>query len=108
MIKQEAYGRKADIWSLGMTVLEMATAKHPWQNFTNKFAAMTEIASGTSLPDIPAALSPQCRDLMARCIQHEMDHLNGVLFVDRVTDASGLEKELKENGFQSQHVRSVS
>lgn len=38
----------------------------------------------------------------------EMDHLNGVLFVDRVTDASGLEKELKENGFQSQHVRSVS
>ena len=46
--------------------------------------------------------------LMARCIQHEMDHLNGVLFVDRVTDASGLEKELKENGFQSQHVRSVS
>ena len=46
--------------------------------------------------------------LMARCIQHEMDHLNGVLFVDRVIDASGLEKELKENGFQSQHVRSVS
>ena len=46
--------------------------------------------------------------LMARCIQHEMDHLNGVLFVDRVTDASGLEKELKENGFQTQHVRSVS
>ena len=46
--------------------------------------------------------------LMARCIQHEMDHLNGVLFVERVTDASGLEKELKENGFQSQHVRSVS
>ena len=46
VIKQEAYGRKADIWSLGMTVLEMATAKHPWQNFSNKFAAMTEIASG--------------------------------------------------------------
>lgn len=73
VIKQEAYGRKADIWSLGMTVLEMATAKHPWQNFTNKFAAMTEIASGTSLPDIPAALSPQCRDLMARCIQRDVN-----------------------------------
>ena len=73
VIKQEAYGRKADIWSLGMTVLEMATAKHPWQNFTNKFAAMTEIASGTSLPDIPGALSPQCRDLMARCIQRDVN-----------------------------------
>jgi len=51
VIKQEAYGRKADIWSLGMTVLEMSTAKHPWQTFTNKFAAMTEIASG--LPPCP-------------------------------------------------------
>ena len=46
--------------------------------------------------------------LMARCIQHEMDHLNGVLFVDRVTDQDGLQKELKENGFQSKHVQSVS
>ena len=40
--------------------------------------------------------------------QHEMDHLNGVLFVDRVTDEAGLQKELKENGFQRQHVQSVS
>jgi len=46
--------------------------------------------------------------LMARCIQHEMDHLNGVLFVDRVTDQAGLQKELNENGFQSKHVQSVS
>lgn len=72
VIKQEAYGRKADIWSLGMTVLEMATAKHPWQSFTNKFAAMTEIASGSSLPEIPAALSPQCKDFMSRCIQRDV------------------------------------
>ena len=46
--------------------------------------------------------------LMARCIQHEMDHLNGVLFVDRVTDEDGLQKELKEKGFERQHVRSVA
>ena len=46
--------------------------------------------------------------LMARCIQHEMDHLNGVLFVDRVTDEAGLLKELKDHGFQRQHVQSVS
>ena len=45
--------------------------------------------------------------LMARCIQHEMDHLTGVLFVDRVTDASELSKELKDHGFQSCDVRSI-
>ena len=26
-----------------------------------------------------------CDGLMARCIQHEIDHLNGVLFIDRMT-----------------------
>ena len=46
--------------------------------------------------------------LMARCIQHEMDHLTGVLFVDRVTDAGGLTKELKDHGFQPNDVRSVA
>ncbi|MAV11388.1 MAG: peptide deformylase [Synechococcus sp. MED850] len=46
--------------------------------------------------------------LLARCIQHEMDHLKGVLFVDRVTDEAGLVKELNEHGFQRQHVQSVS
>jgi len=25
-----------------------------------------------------------CDDLLARCVQHEVDHLNGVLFIDRM------------------------
>ena len=45
--------------------------------------------------------------LLARCIQHEMDHLNGVLFVDRVSDGAGLEEGLKEKGFDQAHVRSL-
>ena len=45
--------------------------------------------------------------LMARCIQHEMDHLKGVLFVDRVTDAGGLNKELQDHGFEAADVRSL-
>ncbi len=43
--------------------------------------------------------------LVARCIQHEMDHLNGILFVDRVSNQEALTKELKENGFQSTDVQ---
>jgi len=26
----------------------------------------------------------ECNGLLARCIQHEVDHLNGVLFIDRM------------------------
>ena len=43
--------------------------------------------------------------LMARCIQHEIDHLNGVLFVDKVTDQDELKKQLKENKFSEKYVR---
>ena len=42
--------------------------------------------------------------LIARCIQHEMDHLNGVLFVDRVTSEEDLARELNEHGFHTEDV----
>ena len=42
--------------------------------------------------------------LLARCIQHEVDHLNGVLFVDRVTSKEDLKKELTKEGYQMKDV----
>ncbi len=46
-------------------------------------------------------------DLVARVIQHEMDHLNGVLFVDRVENTIALNQELQKNGFAIKHVQKV-
>ena len=46
-------------------------------------------------------------NLLARCIQHELDHLNGVLFVDRVTDELSLNEELRQHGFERHHVESI-
>jgi peptide deformylase len=46
--------------------------------------------------------------LMARCIQHEMDHLNGVLFVDRVTDEEKLVEGLNEKGFNRSDVHTIA
>ena len=46
--------------------------------------------------------------LLARCIQHELDHLNGVLFVDRVSDELGLVDSLQQHGFLRDHVQSIS
>jgi len=42
--------------------------------------------------------------LLARCIQHEIDHLNGVCFVDKVTDEEELNKQLIENNFNPNDV----
>ena len=42
--------------------------------------------------------------LLARCIQHEMDHLHGVLFVDRVSSKEDLNKELIKEGFNAKDV----
>jgi peptide deformylase len=39
-----------------------------------------------------------CDGLLARCIQHEVDHLNGTLFIDRMEKKvrAGIEKDIKE------------
>ncbi len=42
--------------------------------------------------------------LLARCIQHEVDHLRGVLFVDRVSSKEELEKELVKEGYKMKDV----
>ncbi|MEM7793991.1 MAG: peptide deformylase [Cyanobacteria bacterium P01_C01_bin.118] len=47
-------------------------------------------------------------DLLARVIQHEMDHLNGVMFVDRVDNAIALAQELQKGGFSANDVRKVA
>ncbi|MEM7579585.1 MAG: peptide deformylase [Mastigocoleus sp.] len=49
----------------------------------------------------------QAGDLLGRCIQHEMDHLNGVVFVDRVENSLTLTEELSKNGFSHQAVKSL-
>lgn len=46
--------------------------------------------------------------LLACCIQHEIDHLNGVLFVDRVENGLLLNQELAKHGFSTQAVKPVA
>ena len=43
--------------------------------------------------------------LLARCIQHEVDHLKGVLFIDRVTSKEELKKELTKEGYKMKDVK---
>ena len=45
--------------------------------------------------------------LLSRVIQHEMDHLNGVMFVDRVENNLALTEELNKQGFAVSTVKPI-
>ncbi|CAN6971198.1 hypothetical protein IGI04_034292 [Brassica rapa subsp. trilocularis] len=57
-----------DIWSLGCTVLEMATTKPPWSQYEG-VPAMFKIGNSKDLPDIPNHLSEEGKDFVRKCLQ---------------------------------------
>ncbi|KAJ8771473.1 hypothetical protein K2173_026650 [Erythroxylum novogranatense] len=57
-----------DIWSLGCTVLEMATTKPPWSQYEG-VAAMFKIGNSKDLPAIPDHLSDDGKDFVWQCLQ---------------------------------------
>jgi len=69
--QKDGYGRKADLWSLGCTFIEMATAEKPWGNntFDNVMYALRHIGLSDATPPIPEALSEECKDLISLCVQ---------------------------------------
>ncbi|GAB4213309.1 MAG: peptide deformylase [Synechococcales cyanobacterium] len=46
------------------------------------------------------------KGFLARIIQHEIDHLDGVMFVDHVENSFVLDQELRKHGFTMQDVHS--
>lgn len=59
-----------DIWSLGCTVIEMASAKPPWSQYEG-IAAMFKIGNSKDLPVIPDSLSDEGKDFIRQCLQRE-------------------------------------
>ncbi|GLJ08673.1 hypothetical protein SUGI_0093440, partial [Cryptomeria japonica] len=64
-------GPPSDIWSLGCTVVEMATGRLPWSEVSNPLAAMFRIACTDEVPDLPACVSTQCRDFLEKCLRRD-------------------------------------
>ncbi|CAM6101731.1 unnamed protein product [Calypogeia fissa] len=99
VIRQTGHNWQADIWSVGCTVIEMATGKPPWSqqfqektccmywlpwslflcklprfilhSFRSKVAALFHIGTTKSHPPIPEHLSPQAKDFLLQCLQRE-------------------------------------
>lgn len=71
VISNTGYGRRADIWSLGCVLIEMATAQSPWGKFDNPMQAMMKIGMGKELPPMPKGLSEECTDFIRKCAQRD-------------------------------------
>lgn len=73
--QQDGYGRKADIWSLGCTLIEMATAEKPWgrDTFDNIMFALRHIGMSDEVPRIPTNIPDTSRDLILLCVQRAPD-----------------------------------
>ncbi|RHY46903.1 hypothetical protein DYB30_009727 [Aphanomyces astaci] len=67
MAKQSGHDFKADIWSVGATVIEMATAKHPWPANTNHLSVMYHLAINPTGPPIPDWLPDVVKSFLQRC-----------------------------------------
>ncbi|KAL7147442.1 hypothetical protein ABFS83_06G107800 [Erythranthe nasuta] len=62
-----------DVWSLGCTVLEMATSKPPWSQYEG-VAAMFKIGNSKELPTIPEHLSDEGKEFVRLCLQRNPLH----------------------------------
>ncbi len=50
MTQSRGPGRKADVWALGCTVLEMLTGRRPWPRFENQLALILHVATSHDTP----------------------------------------------------------
>jgi mitogen-activated protein kinase kinase kinase len=76
VVRQTAYTKKADIWSLGCLIVEMLTGQHPHPNCT-QMQAIFKIGNKTgegASPTIPELASEDLREFLGRTFrgEHEM------------------------------------
>ncbi|KAL2347238.1 hypothetical protein Fmac_001238 [Flemingia macrophylla] len=70
VMNTNGYSLPVDIWSLGCTILEMATSKPPWSQYEG-VAAIFKIGNSKDMPEIPDHLSSEAKDFIQRCLQRD-------------------------------------
>ena len=73
VIMQTGHGRKADIWSVGCTVLQMSTGYPPWKTmkFGSISALMYHVANSKDPPPMPDSVSQALRSFLVLCFQRD-------------------------------------
>ncbi|KAL6552272.1 hypothetical protein OROHE_007636 [Orobanche hederae] len=74
VLRNEGISPTADIWSLGCTVIEMATGRPPWDGYgssNDPMGAMLKIAKGHDVPEFPGGFSGEGLDFLRRCLERD-------------------------------------
>ena len=64
----DPYNEKADIWALGVTLVELCALKHPFGGAGSQAALVMKIMSHSGAPTLPSSYTPQLARLLSTCM----------------------------------------
>ncbi|KAL6634167.1 hypothetical protein ACP70R_026838 [Stipagrostis hirtigluma subsp. patula] len=70
IMNENGYSFEVDIWSLGCTIIEMGTGRHPWYPYRD-VPAMFKIANSKDIPEIPESFSKEGKDFLSLCLKRD-------------------------------------
>ncbi|XP_007484678.2 mitogen-activated protein kinase kinase kinase 5 isoform X3 [Monodelphis domestica] len=102
------YGKAADIWSLGCTIIEMATGKPPFYELGEPQAAMFKVGMFKIHPEIPESMSAEAKAFILHCFEPDPDKraCANDLLDDEFLKVSSKKKKTQPK--LSEYLRSIS